>query len=96
MCRDHFNEPFLVAFDLVRLIGYGEDQDDAYIIYIKRGGDISRMTCVGGYTFLDCLENQGQIISSEGESWNDLYRLDIMLELNGACKVKEFILEKNI
>lgn len=97
MCLDHFNEPVLICFELARLIGYGEDADDCYLIvnYPDRG--VVWHTAVGGYTFLDRLKGQGFVVpthpSFEGETWDDLIRLDGMLALNGVVKEEKFIVD---
>lgn len=84
----HFNEPVLCGFELGRIIGYGEDEMDCYMIVQFRGGKIIWNTMVGGYYYLDKLKEQGKVISTEGELWNDFTRLDNILELNGAPKAK--------
>lgn len=87
----HFNEPMLVGFDVARCIGYGEDDSDCYII-VKRPNphnDVIWHTMVGGYTWLDRLKGQGYVKSRNGEDWDDLYRLDSDLELNGSPKEAE-------
>lgn len=91
MCRDHFNEPIIVGSEVVRLIGYGEDTIDCYLICSSMNRGIFWHTAVGGYTFLTLLKEQGKIISTEGEKWNDYTRLDNLLELNYAPKVEKFI-----
>lgn len=97
MCRDHFNEPVLMMFELARLIGYAEDESDCYLIvkYPDRG--VVWHSAVGGYTFLDRLKGQGFVVPTypefEGEGWDDLIRLDNMLALNGVPKEKEFIVD---
>lgn len=92
MCRDHFNEPMLSSFEVVRCIGYGEDEHDCYVIMLHRGGKRTWHTCVGGYIFLDALRGQDHIITGVNE-YDDLGRLDSMLSLNGAPKQDEFLLE---
>lgn len=98
MCREHFNEPVLLVFNLARLIGYGEDADDCYLIVkypYPRG--VVWHTAVGGYTFLNILKGQNKVMAAypefEGEYYDDFNRLDTMLELNGAEKEKEFKVE---
>lgn len=95
MCRDHFNEPVLLGFDVGRLVGYAEDDDDCYLIVNHPNPTKTTYhTCVGGYIFLDCLKDKGLVISKSGERWDDYYRLDNMLRLNGAPKVPEFIIRR--
>jgi hypothetical protein len=96
MCREHFNEPMLSMFDVVRCVGYGESADDCYVIVREPHypeGKLRWLTCVGGYTFLDRLRGQGYVKSSDGEDWDDLVRLDSTLALNGAPKEAGFILD---
>jgi len=87
--RAHFNEPILVCFELGRLIGYGEDEDDCYLIvdFPRRR---SWCTAVGGYMYLTTLLGQGIVYSQTGEIWNDFTRLDSLLELNGCLRQEEF------
>lgn len=97
MCREHFNEPVLLGFDLGRLIGYAEDDHDCYLIirYPKYpDGRIAYHTAVGGYIFLDRLKFQDCVVSTGGEVWNDYTRMDTMLTLNGSPKEPEFIVKK--
>ena len=93
MCLTHFNEPIIVSFDVVRLIGYGEDESDCYLICQHPeypDGKTVWHTAVGGYVFLDRLKGQGYVRSTTGEDWDDLYRLDNFLSLNGAPRAEEF------
>ncbi|MBY3433711.1 hypothetical protein HFN89_06060 [Rhizobium laguerreae] len=95
MCRDHFNEPVLLGFDVGRLVGYAEDGHDCYLIinYPNPAKTIYH-TCVGGYHWLDRLRGQHLVISRDGERWDDYYRVDSTLELNGAPKVESFIVKR--
>lgn len=100
MCLDHFNEPVLMMFELARLIGFGDDGDDYYLIvkYPKHpSGKIVWHTAVGGYIFLDKLKDQRLTVPSHptfyGEIWSDLSRLDNMLTLNGVPREEKFIVE---
>lgn len=73
----HFNEPVICNGRLARLVGYAEDEEDSYFIleskyYIH---PIWYQTCVGGYTFLDVLKGQNQVVSTTGEVWDDVTRL---------------------
>lgn len=102
-CRAHFNEPILLFPDVVRLIGCGQDDDDAYIIvqgtrhtakkYAWAEDGIWRSTAVGGYMWLDRLKGQGYVKAHNGEDWDDLVRLDSWLALNGAPRRDEFLYE---
>jgi len=93
MCEKHFNEPVLVDTEVVRLIGYAEDKHDAYLIMKKADGSVYWHSAVGGYIFLDCLKSQGYVISTEGEPWDDFYRLDCQLEFSSCPKEKEFLID---
>jgi hypothetical protein len=92
MCRDHFNEPFLLCGEVARCIGYGEDERDCYIITRRRDGEVVWATCVGGYVWLDRLKGQGYVKAHNGEDWDDLTRLEI--ELRRCPREPEFILER--
>lgn len=93
--KKHFNEPVIIGFNLCRIIGYAEDDEDCYLIYKHPIKGSRWCTLVGGYTYLDSLKDQGVTIPSypsfPGERWTDFSRLDGMLELNGAPKEKNFI-----
>jgi len=93
--KKHFNEPILIGFDLCRCIGYAEDDDDCYLIVKRPNGPragVSWCTFVGGYTYLDCLKQQGVTQSLHtNEIWTDYSRLDNTLELNGCEKEEKFI-----
>ena len=91
--KQHFNEPILIGFDLCRCIGYGEDDEDCYLIVQHPHQGKIWCTFVGGYVYLDCLKQQGCITSTQGEQWSDYTRLDTLLELNGAPKQEEFLVE---
>jgi hypothetical protein len=93
MCKAHFNEPVLTDFGLGRCIGYGEDEADCYIIIQMKREKLIWQTCVGGYYWLDRLKGQSYVKSTQGEDWDDFFRLDSSLELNGAPKQPEFKLE---
>jgi hypothetical protein len=94
MCREHFNEPVLLGFELGRLIGFAEDDHDYYLIirYPKYpDGRLSYHTAVGGYIFLDRLKFQNCVVSTGEEVWSDYTRMDSLLTLNGAPKEPEFL-----
>lgn len=97
MCRDHFNEPVLALLETGRLIGFAEDDHDYYLIirYPKYpDGRISYHSAVGGYVFLGCLRGQDAIRSKHtDETWDDYYRIDSVLTLNGCPPAEEFIRE---
>lgn len=91
--KRHFNEPILIGFDLCRCIGYAEDEEDCYLLVQHPNYGRVKHTFVGGYTYLNCLKGQGYVESTSGEDWDDFFRLDTLLELNGAPKEQEFICE---
>jgi hypothetical protein len=91
MAKHHFNEPVLTMFTLTRLIGYGEDDDDCYLILVDPYRGTVKHTCVGGYTFLDRLRGQGA--AGEFGVWDDFKRLDSLLANNGVPAADEFLLE---
>lgn len=96
MAKAHFNEPIISFGEVVRLIGYGEDERDCYLITQRMHGEIRWNTCVGGYTFLDRLAGQGRTVPSAADAggvWDDLWRLDNGLHLNGAPRRDTFLLE---
>jgi hypothetical protein len=88
--KAHFNEPVLIMDRLGRVIGYGEDEQDCYMIVMYMGGKIVWNTAVGGYVFLDRLKGQEYVKATNGEEWDDFVRLNNILELNGAPKQKEW------
>jgi hypothetical protein len=92
----HFNEPIISFEEVVRLIGYAEDERDCYFITQRMHGEIRWNTCVGGYVFLDRLAGQGRVVPSASDAagvWDDLWRLDNTLHLNGAPRQGKFLLE---
>lgn len=95
LAKLHFNEPIISFHEVVRLIGYGETAVDCYFITQRMNGEIRWNTCVGGYTFLDRLAGQGRVVPSYDNDgvWDDLFRLDSTLHLNGAERRAEFLLE---
>ena len=93
MCEQHFNEPIISNEEIVRLIGYGETAVDCYLICSSMSRGVYWNSAVGGYMFLDRLKGQGHVRSTEGEDWDDFVRLDNVLELNGAPKIDNFIVE---
>jgi hypothetical protein len=95
LCRDHFNEPVLLGTEVGRLVGYAEDDQDCYlIINYPNPAKTVWHTCVGGYHWLDRLRGQHLVNAYNGERWDDYGRIDTVLELNGAPKVENFILER--
>lgn len=93
MALAHFNEPIIAMARVVRLIGYGEDERDCYLICREMYGKTVWHTCVGGYTFLDRLKGQGYVKAPNGEGWDDLTRLDSVLAINGCPHEAEFVLD---
>ncbi len=95
MAAAHFNEPIIVGHAVGRLVGYGEDLTDCYlVVQHARPKGIVWHTCVGGYVFLDRLKGQGYVRSIyDGEDWDDFIRLDEFLALNGAPKIDKMIVD---
>jgi hypothetical protein len=92
MCREHFNEPVLTGLQIGRLVGYGEDEHDCYlIIRYPHPNHTIWHTCVGGYIFLNTLREQGVVQAHNGERWDDLLRLDGDLQRSGIPKAEEFM-----
>ncbi len=93
----HFNEPVIDIFDVVRLIGWGQDDDDCYFIFAARNGRIYRSSAVGGFIPLDRLRNQqtpdGIRHALESPARDDFEQLDKWLALNGAPRSGTFWLE---
>jgi hypothetical protein len=84
--QSHFNEPILLGFDLARLIGYAEDDEDCYLVVRDPRRGLVWATLVGGCTYLDCL--RGRNVCGE---WDDFTRLDSLLAMNGAPREAEFM-----
>lgn len=74
---DHFNDPVICNGRLARLVGYAEDEWDCYYIMESLYYYQPKwyQTCVGGYTFLDALKGQNEVVSTTGEVWDDITRL---------------------
>ncbi len=90
--KEHFNEPVLIGFELCRIIGYAETDEDCYLITNSRSRGITWNTFVGGYTYLNCLKvTVPNNPAFEGEIWTDYSRLDSLLELNGVPKQDKFM-----
>lgn len=71
---------------LARVIGYGEDCSDCYLILRHLHGRTTWWSCVGGYYWIDILRGQNPHQDAKGRDWNDYSRIDHLLELNGAPK----------
>jgi hypothetical protein len=98
LCKEfekHFNEPVLTVRGLGRVIGYGEDEYNCYLIVQYSGGRSVWHTAVGGYFWLTRLRGQDQVTSTDGKIWDDFTRLSDILELNGAPKQEKFLIESN-
>lgn len=98
--RSLFNEPVIVGFNIGRVVGYGEDDEDCYYIvdFPKYpNGKRVWVSCVGGVFPLTSLKNEGVTVpfnpSYPGEVWSDYSRIDSVLSLNGAPRVDDFIVE---
>lgn len=89
---EHFNEPVLAYDNLVRLIGFGEDESDYYYICVHVGGETVWYTAVGGMFYLNRLKGQGFVTNIDGKEWDDFLRLDSFLSLNSAPKVDEMLI----
>lgn len=98
LAMKHFNQPVIVMFEVVRLIGWGQDEDDAYFIFRYRGGHIERSSVVGGFIPLTALQTQdtpdGIRHAMEDPARNDFHQLDKWLHFNGAPKADAFIIEE--
>lgn len=92
--KQHFNEPVIVGFEICRIVGYAEDLHDCYMIVRSPKHGKYWLTLVGGYIFLNCLKGQSVNVSpSTGETWDDYWRIDRLLTLNGVPHEEEFIYE---
>lgn len=84
---------------LCRVVGYSEDKYDCYVTCRHMGasyGEMGRLihhSYVGGVTSLWRLKGQRYVLSHDGQDWDDYYRLDQLLLLNGAPYEKEFLLD---
>lgn len=90
----HFNEPILYGTEIARVIGYGEDDYDCYIIIHCPNRGVLWHSMVGGYFYLTALDAQNRIVSHDGDLWSDLTRLSGNLEVAGCLKRDEFIVER--
>lgn len=90
-CQRYFNKVVLDGWEAVRLIGYGESAVDCYYICSHPRRGVYWTSAVGSPSPLDALSGQGYIFSNSGEHWDNYTRLDSLLSLNGAPKVKKFI-----
>ena len=96
--RVHFNEPVVDMFSVVRLIGWGQDEDDCYYIYLRHGaGQVYRSSAVGGFIALTPLKQaqspDGLRHALEDPACDDFDQLDKWLALNGAPRADVFRLE---
>lgn len=96
----HFNEPVIDFLTVVRLIGWGQDDDDAYYIYSSTHRGIYRSSVVGSFTPLALL---GKAYTPDGirhamadPARDDLHQLDQWLALNGAPKVEALLIEEGV
>lgn len=87
-----FNVPVLSGLEVARLIGYAETDQDCYYILLSRDGKEYWHSCVGGVHSLANLRGQNYVKAWNGEEWDDLYRIDNALSLNGCPKQEEFAL----
>lgn len=94
--KKHFNEPVLYGTQLGRLIGYARDMHDQYHIVAYPGYPESKIiwhTAVGGYIFLDALKGQNVVNATNGEVWDDFFRMNNLLSCNNCPEVDEMIIE---
>lgn len=90
--KSHFNEPVIIGSEVCRIIGFGVDDEDYYLIVNSRSRGKFWMTFVGGYIYLDCLKGQHAIASKHtDEIWDDYFRMNSFLTLNGVPEEKEFV-----
>lgn len=90
-CREHFNEPVIHGLGVARLIGYGATAVDQYYILHCPTKGVFWLSAVGGPTMLRGLRGQRAVTSWSGENWDDFFRLDTLLQLNGVPKAPSFI-----
>lgn len=90
---EHFNEPVLDGVEVVRLVGWGQDDMDCFFVYIGQRRGLYRSTAVCGFTPLRCLRDQSAVTSRAGEYWDDYTRIESLLSLNGVLKAPAFLLE---
>lgn len=76
--KEYFNEPVLVTFEVGRLIGYAEDEDDCYNIIAFPHNKVIWSSCVGGFVSLRNIDEKS------------FKYLDTLLELNASPKQEKF------
>lgn len=85
-----FNMPVISGLEIVRLIGYAETDCDCYYIMMSRQGKEFWHSCVGGMYPLTNLKGQNYVKAWNGDDWDDIVRIDHVLELNGCVKQAQF------
>lgn len=89
-CYEHFNQPILSSWSVVRCLGYAETDMDCYVVVQCPHRGVYWNTGVGGYISLSRLKGQEYVRSTSGEDWDDHYRLSHQLELNGVPLAEKF------
>jgi len=90
--ESHFNEPILIWSELMRCIGYAEDDEDCYLIARDKKGNEVWTSLVGGYVYLTALSGSNAVQSNDDldVTWDDLHRVNMFL---GTPEEKEFIVK---
>lgn len=95
MCKQHFNEPILCGFELGRLIGFAEDDDDYYLVvkFPRKGLEVETLwiSAAGGYVFLNRLKRQTTSTDKNNEEFNEYEYLDRVLTLNDVPLEEKFV-----
>lgn len=94
----HFNEPVIDYLRIVRLVGWGQDDHDAYYIYSSTRRGIYRSSAVGSFIPLISLKSQDTVDgirhAMADPAMDDFDQLDKWLALNGAPCATVFMLEE--
>lgn len=97
---EHFNEPVIDMFKVVRLVGWGQDEYDCFYIYRAPFGKQYASSAVGAFIPLRQLKSQdtpdGIRHAMADPARDDFDQLDKWLEINGAPKAEAFILEESV
>lgn len=97
--KEHFNEPVIDMFNVVRLVGYEETEEDSYWIYKVPNGNCHEAggrrtyasSCVGSPILLKSLN-----VRTNGRAFFSPYEmLDTWLSLNGCEQEPQIILLLN-
>lgn len=99
LATKHFNEPVIDHLTVARLIGWGQDDHDAFYIYSSPRRGVYRSSAVGAFIPLTPLKAHdtpdGLRHAMEDPARDDFDQVDKWLSLNGAPRVETFILEEN-